>query len=323
VPFLIAFAVALVATPLCLVAGRAVGLVDRPSGDALKIHARPVPLTGGVAVALAALAGAAASGAMRWWLAASVAAALVVGIVDDARPLPPWVRLAAQAGIGGLLVTGGLRLGPAGLVGAVAVIATVLACTNAVNLMDGQDGLAGGLAAIAGVGLAFLLPGGTAGEALGLATAGAATAFLLWNRPPARIFLGDGGAYVLGTLLAVLAVAVGRGGWPELMAAGACLAVFAVELVTTMVRRLRSDRSVLLGDRDHAYDVAALVLGGRTASTALSWGLGVVSVLVAIPIHASPPGIATVLALTYGGVLVAAQALLRLRIRRLAREDVA
>lgn len=319
-PFLIALVLGLGLTPLCLAAGRAAGLVDRPSGDGLKIHADPVPLTGGLAVAIAALAAAATVGPLPWWLPASVGASLALGTVDDARSLPPWVRLAVQGGIGGLLVAGGLRLGPMGALGSVGVVAAVIACMNAVNLMDGQDGLVGGLGAIAAAGLAVLLPAGGAGRGLALATAGATAAFLLWNRPPARVFLGDGGAYTLGTLLAVLAIDVGRSGWPPLLAAVVCLGVFAAELVTTVARRMLTLRSLLLGDRDHAYDLAARLLGSRARSTAFFWGLGMVSALAALRIEAGPPSLSIAVATAYGAVALISGWWLRLRIHRPERE---
>jgi UDP-N-acetylmuramyl pentapeptide phosphotransferase/UDP-N-acetylglucosamine-1-phosphate transferase len=90
-----------------------------------------------------------------------------------------------------------------------------------------------GLVAIAGVGLALLV-GGTG--AAPLAATGAACGFLLWNRPPARAFLGDGGAYALGVLLVAGAADASASGWPGLLAAGACLGVFAYELLSTVVR---------------------------------------------------------------------------------------
>ncbi len=133
------------------------------------------------------------------------------------------------------------------------VLATV-ACCNAVNMVDGQDGLAAGLGAIAALGLAAVLAAGAFATALPLALAGALAGFLVWNRPPARIFLGDGGAYAVGVLLAASAAQATSAGWHGLLAAGACLGVFAYELVATIARRLASSAPTVRGDRDHSYD---------------------------------------------------------------------
>jgi UDP-GlcNAc:undecaprenyl-phosphate GlcNAc-1-phosphate transferase len=276
-PFLLGLGLGLALVPVARWAGLASGLVDRP-GDPLRIHDRPVPLLGGAAVVGAALIGTALFGTVSPWVAGAAILALLAGLADDVRPLPVWLRLAAQAAAGGLLVAGGFRLTPLGPLGAAAVVVLVLLAANAVNILDGQDGLAGGLAAIAAaalVGLAGWSDRSAAGV-LGLALAGALLAFLLWNRPPARIFLGNGGAYALGTLLAVLVVGT-TDGWVLLVAAALCLAVFAFELVFTVVRRVRAGDPLTAGDRRHSYDLLAERLGGRTTSTLAFWGLGLLA----------------------------------------------
>jgi UDP-GlcNAc:undecaprenyl-phosphate/decaprenyl-phosphate GlcNAc-1-phosphate transferase len=275
-PFLVALGVGLVAVPAARWVGLRTGLVDRPDHP-LRIHDRPVPLLGGVAVVAAALAGGALSrAALSPWVAGAAVLSLLVGLADDVRPLPVWLRLVGQAAAGGLLVLGGLRLGAVGPLDAVAVPVLVVLLANSVNLVDGQDGLAGGVALIAAAGLVGLAgwteqgPGG----ALALALGGAVAAFLAWNLPPARIFLGNGGAYAVGTLLAVPAGAASRD-WPGLVAATLCLGVFAFELVFTVVRRSRARVPVTAGDRGHSYDAVAEALGGRTRSTVVFWLLGV------------------------------------------------
>jgi UDP-N-acetylmuramyl pentapeptide phosphotransferase/UDP-N-acetylglucosamine-1-phosphate transferase len=252
VPFLIAFAVAVVLTPIAAHVGAAMGLVDDPTGDPLKIHRSPVPVLGGVAVVVATLVG--STGRSDFPSAAVVIAvgiALAAGLADDVHPLTPGVQALLQAAAG-VVLAAGLGIGGAGLVGVAAVLLLVLACANSVNFVDGQDGLAGGLAATASVGLAVV-----ADSALGAAAAGALVAFLFWNRPPARIFLGNGGAYACGTVLAVLTLqAIERHGWGGVIAAGLCLAVFAFELFFTVARRLVSG-SLTSGDRLHSYDLLA------------------------------------------------------------------
>lgn len=275
--FLVGLGIALVLTPAVRAVGLAAGLVDRP-GDALKIHAQPVSVLGGVGV-VAATFGAYAimAGAVPVAPLAAALVLLAIGLLDDARALSPWLRLLGQASAGAILVAGGLRLEPLGVAGIPAAVLVVMVSANAVNIMDGQDGLVGGLGLVAALGLAGLAALNDAGPALllSLSLAGGLAAFLLWNRPPARIFLGNGGAYAVGVLLAVIGMMVAlRDGWRGLLAAGTCLGIFGFEVLYTVVRRMASGAAVTPGDRLHSYDVAAILAGGRARSTGIFWVLG-------------------------------------------------
>lgn len=287
--FLLAFGLGLLLTPLAARIAPVIGLVDRPDaledgsvGTALKVHVRPVPVLGGASLVVAALFAPSVLGqGPGLSVIAAVAVALGAGVADDVQPLPPWVRVQFQIVAGMLLAAGGFRFGPEGTAGVVGLLLLVLACTNAVNLLDGQDGLVGGLGAIAAVALALLVEGDA--RVLGLAVAGALTGFLVWNRPPARIFLGNGGAYALGVLLAALVAAVTMAnGVRGVLGAGLCLGVFASELVTTVVRRLASGASLAEGDRRHSYDLLAARLGSRTGSTVAFWIVGALCAGVAL-----------------------------------------
>jgi UDP-N-acetylmuramyl pentapeptide phosphotransferase/UDP-N-acetylglucosamine-1-phosphate transferase len=97
-----------------------------------------------------------------------------------------------------------------------------------------------------------------------------------------------------------------------------CLGVFVAELLTTIVRRIGSGRSLVLGDRDHAYDVTARRLGSRTRSTVLFWALGAASALVATGIEASRMGVGIALTAAYGCLALAAGALLRRQAKEMA-----
>jgi UDP-GlcNAc:undecaprenyl-phosphate GlcNAc-1-phosphate transferase len=271
-PFMIALIVAMILTPVASAIGARVGFVDRPG--ALKIHERPVPVAGGFAVAGAALAVSAGFGAMDPAIAGAVLLVLCVGAIDDMRSLPAWVRITGQAGAGMLLVAAGLRFESFGVAGAAVVILSTVAACNAVNMVDGQDGLAAGTGALAALALAAALATSGGPPDLPLATAGALLGFLLWNRPPARVFLGDGGAYAVGVLLIASAAPVSQEGWTGVLAAGACLGVFAYELCASVVRRAHRRASPMTGDRDHLYDRLAFALGSRTRATVAVWSLG-------------------------------------------------
>lgn len=306
-PFLIALGLSVVATPLAGLLGRAVGLVDRPAPDPLKVHTRPVPFTGGLAVVGATLAGVALVGwNVPGTVAGGVLAALALGLVDDARPLPPWLRLVLQTGVG-VAIGWALPLEFLGPMGGAATAVIVVATVNAVNLLDGQDGLAGGVTAIAAIALAIAidLMGGRGATHLGMALAGGLLGFVVWNRPPARIFLGNGGAYAVGALLAALAASAGGiDGARGTLGAGLCLGVPVLELVLTIARRLRSGSRVVGGDRLHSYDRLTARIGVPRSTlvfwflSAVAGGLGVLAVSV-------PLGVAVAVSATVAVALVA------------------
>jgi UDP-GlcNAc:undecaprenyl-phosphate GlcNAc-1-phosphate transferase len=286
-PFFVAIALALVLTWAARWLGLATGLVDRPSGaepggsDQLKIHTTPIPVLGGLGVVAAVLGALLVTGSgLPALVIAGVVMATAIGLVDDARPQPASVRLVALA-VAGVPIAIGLpfdrldQLAPAARVG---VVVLLVLMANAVNLIDGQDGLAGGLGAIASVGLAAVIAANGADPTLALVVAGALVGFLAWNLPPARVFLGNGGAYGLGALLTVLAAQATTGhGWHGLLAAALCLGVFAFELTFTVVRRLLGSQRLATGDRRHSYDLLGRSRGNRDRSTLALWTLAAVS----------------------------------------------
>ena len=286
-PFFVAVALALVLTWAARWLGLATGLVDRPpaaepgGSDQLKIHTIPIPVLGGLGVVAAVLGALLVTGSgLPALVVAGVVMATAIGLVDDARPQPASVRLVALA-VAGVPIAVGLpldrldQLGPAARVG---VVVLLVLMANAVNLIDGQDGLAGGLGAIASVGLAAVIAANGADPTLALVVAGALVGFLAWNLPPARVFLGNGGAYGLGALLTVLAAQATIGhGWHGLLAAALCLGVFAFELTFTVVRRLLGSQRLATGDRRHSYDLLGRSRGNRDRSTLALWTLAAVS----------------------------------------------
>jgi UDP-GlcNAc:undecaprenyl-phosphate GlcNAc-1-phosphate transferase len=282
VPFLIALGVGLLLMPAAILVGVRSGFVDTPSPIRtarsngapvlLKIHARPVSQLGGPAVVAATLVALAVAGS---WppaaVGAAVAGATVLGVLDDAKPLPPLPRAIGLALAGAAVALGGWTIEPLGVLGGVAAAVAVFASANAVNLVDGQDGLAGGLVAIGALGVAAVARIGGSDPATGLALAAALVAFLWWNREPARVFLGNGGAYGVGVLLAVAAIEAARADLAAVGGVVVCLGVLEAELVLTILRRLRRGGRLTEGDRDHSYDVVAVRLGSRRRSTTWFW----------------------------------------------------
>jgi UDP-GlcNAc:undecaprenyl-phosphate GlcNAc-1-phosphate transferase len=276
---LIAFATAVVLTPFVRGRARAWGIVDHPGP--LKVQREPVPYLGGVAVFVAITL------VVAPWhpaLLIPLALATALGIADDVRQISPRARLAAQVFIGvvaGIVAPAPVRFG--GLVTAALVVVLV----NAVNLIDGMDALASGVVLVSALGFGVL--GGDA-RILALAVVGALLGFLLFNRPPARIYLGDGGAYLLGTAVALMAACAPDNHPVAWFALPLLVALPVADAAIAIARRVRARRSPLAGDRSHVYDqladrgwsiprvVAACVLaqGVATAAGMLVWHLDVV-----------------------------------------------
>jgi UDP-GlcNAc:undecaprenyl-phosphate/decaprenyl-phosphate GlcNAc-1-phosphate transferase len=274
-----ALVAALVLTPLAMMVATRTGIVDRPGP--LKPQSAPVPYLGGVAVFLAALVGAALGHPV---VIAPLAGAVVLGVLDDRLDVPALFRLVGQVAIGvGLAFVTPTTIGGVGGGALVVVVAVVL--MNGVNFLDGLDALAAGVVAVACVAFALVLHGGARDVAV--ATAGALVGFLVYNRPPAKVYLGDAGAYLLGATLALLVASAWAPGArsPVSVASLVIVAVPVAEVAFAVVRRARARQSITSGDRRHPYDL--VVTSGRsTLAAALSY-VAVEVVLAAVSVAAS------------------------------------
>jgi UDP-GlcNAc:undecaprenyl-phosphate GlcNAc-1-phosphate transferase len=293
---LVSSTTALAVTPLTIALGRRWGLVDQPS--VRKIHLTPTPRLGGLAVYLGFVASVLVNAILEEWMVAVLVVGtllLVVGIVDDKLDLAAWVKLAVQLGSTALVIHAGvvLTLLPAGPVGtAVNLFLTVLwivGITNALNFLDGMDGLATGLAIL----IAFflgLVAFQTHQPGLGwvaLAVLGASLGFLPYNfrnTQPALVFLGDGGSTFLGFTLACLAV---KGNWAEnhpLVSFSNPLLIFGVliyDMIHITVERVATGKVRSVKEwidyvgKDHMHHRLERALGSRRASVAMILALTV------------------------------------------------
>jgi UDP-GlcNAc:undecaprenyl-phosphate GlcNAc-1-phosphate transferase len=279
----VAFVVSAIAGAGARVVGSRIGAVDRPSGE-LKTHDRPISYLGGVAVGVAIVAGLVARGwPLRLSAALGLAGALLVGVVDDAIELTPFFRLALQTILAVAMVAGGLRadaLPGAVLAWAAAILLFVIAM-NGVNLLDGMDGLAAGAVVISAAGLAAIARSSGGGTGLALVTCGAGAGFLLHNLPPARLFLGDGGAYLLGAVIAISILHAG-GEAESLPGAVTCLGLFALDPALAILRRRVGNVRVTEGDRSHFYDQLSARGLGPIGCLAVSWCVHAAFVVVGV-----------------------------------------
>ncbi|GAC1362762.1 MAG: MraY family glycosyltransferase [Actinomycetota bacterium] len=206
---------ALIATPIARKLALHLGIVDMPA--ARKVHKDPVPYLGGLAIILS-FVGAMVLGLVVRGLpgaypqvAAILGGGLVLaamGLVDDLRVVPGWVKVPVEILVALWLFSSGIRvrLFETVALDLVVTVAWVVGITNAVNYQDNMDGLSSGVAAIAAAYFFALaaLSGQVLAASLAAALTGCALGCLWYNRPPARIFMGDAGSLFLGYLLAAL-----------------------------------------------------------------------------------------------------------------------
>lgn len=255
-----------------------VGVIDVPG--ARSSHTRPTPKGGGAGIAVAFLVGIAVLYAVAafariadpYFRAVILAAAgiAVVAYLDDMFAWPAWVKLAAQIAAAVLAVGGGLWVQEirVPVIGAVALgwfgpvlsLVWIVAATNAMNFIDGLNGLASGVSMLACLVLAAIAASVGAWFVYFTAfmLAAALLGFLPFNFPHARIFMGDVGSQFCGFLLAVLAIAAGRFDTVELSIALVPMLLFGVlfDVAFTLVRRGLAHDRLMQAHRSHLYQMA-------------------------------------------------------------------
>ena len=264
----VAFIVAVLLVPVVGKLCHRWSLFDWPGP--LRIHSRPIPRLGGIAVAAAIACGVLVT-AQRFGASTSASSFLApfgliwtVGLIDDLYGLSPVSRIAAHLAAGALLWHAGWRVSALerGAPGLIVVCLFVAIFVNAMNLFDGADGVAAGVSGI--IGVAYIVLSGAANDvlasALAWSLAGACAAFLCFNFPIANIFGGDSASTALGFAIAFLGLDFYRSRPATSASLLIPLVVAGLPLLDTgltVLRRLRNPRSLLYGDRAHFYDLLA------------------------------------------------------------------
>jgi len=270
-----------------------IGAVDRPNLDR-KTQKEPVPYLGGVAIAIGITV--ASFGALLYSdfstetfnraLSVLLPAILIsaMGLYDDLKGLEPWPRLVAQT-IAGIAVaiyliqnnTLGQAFSNQALNYAVTIIWIVGIC-NSINFFDNLDGGASGTVAVISIFLFAIAfnQGQSLVSALAVVTAGATLGFLIWNRTPAKIYMGDAGALFLGIIIAVLTIRLDPEVGPQSRALAIPLLLMAVPILdttTVVISRLSRGISPFTGGRDHlSHRLMRKGLGRKTTAYVL-WAM--------------------------------------------------
>ena len=307
------------------------GAMDAPN-LARKTQVTPVPYLGGVAIALgitittlvAVFVGGNKSGenvsqlkdlALTVLLPALVLGAM--GLFDDLRSLSPWPRLITQTVVGTVVAlvivnggTVGTPFGTSTLNTAITIFWIVGIC-NSINFFDNLDGAASGAVAIAALGV-FLIAfdrGQELVSALSIVTAGATIGFLMWNKSPAKIYMGDAGALFLGIIISVATIRLNPGivsTWKSLAIPVMLLAVPLLDTCIAVFSRLSRGLSPLTGGKDHlSHRLVRAGLSRRVAAVGL-WSASGVCAVIAVLVYQYPDSLGTVLIAAFAAIWLVA-----------------
>ncbi len=291
---LIAFALAALTMPLAKGIARWLGILSAPYTEAQ--HKERTPLMGGAAIIVAILAAMAVGRVLPLWMLLGTAALFVVGLVDDAYVLRARWKLMLQIVVVLMVLAIGprMRLAPWPLVNAGLAGFFLLSTVNAFNLIDGLDGLAAGVGIIVAAGAAAisLLHGDARAAGQALIVAGALAGFLIYNRHPASIFMGDSGALPLGLLLGAMALHAGNlAGNSRLPRYVVPILIMLVPLLDTAivsVSRMATGTPLSRRGLDHSHHrLLSLGLSDRRA-VALVWSLAALTAACAVVLTRLP-----------------------------------
>jgi len=309
--FVMAYLLVGALTPLMRRIAIATDVIDRPNSSH-KSHKKPVPYLGGVAIIIGVITVSYATSLVSnfttntFWLATSVLGpALLLGLIglwDDLRNLQPLPRFIAQSVAGvftAVILVATDNVGnPTGSVifDSIITLIWVVGICNSINFFDNLDGGAAGTVAISSIALAFLALNGDQYliAALSTVTAGATLGFLVWNKSPAKIYMGDAGALFLGVLLATLTIRLRPNSETQIGSYLTPVFLLAIPILDTTIAvlsRLRRHLSPFQGGQDHlSHRLVRSGLSRKQAAISL-WGLS--GLYGAVAIFISRPNAAT------------------------------
>jgi len=291
--FVVSYLLVGVLTPVMRRIAIATDVVDRPNSSH-KSHKKPVPYLGGVAIIIGVITVSYSASlfseftSSTFWLATSVLGpALLLGLIglwDDIKNLPPLPRFVAQTFAGvftaSVLITTNNMGNPTGssIFDSIITVFWIVGICNSINFFDNIDGGAAGTVAISSIVLAYLALSGDQYliAALSTVTAGATLGFLVWNKSPAKIYMGDAGALFLGVLLATLTVRFQPNAQTQVASYLTPIFLLAMPILDTtvaVISRIKRGLSPFQGGQDHlSHRLIRAGYGRRSAAFSL-WGL--------------------------------------------------
>ncbi len=271
--YTMAFLITLGLTPAAKSLAYKIGAIDVPK-DKRRVHKRPTPRLGGLAIYYGFLVSILLFSDIDRQMIAIIAGSLLivgVGIIDDVKQLRAGIKLVVQIAAALIVALGGVRIAalsmpsvivPGGIIslGVLSIPVTVLwivGVTNAVNLIDGLDGLAAGICSIATFSLFFIaiLAGETSVAVLAAALAGSCMGFLPYNFNPAKIFMGDTGSTFLGYMLSIICIQGLFKGYViiSFIVPFLILGLPIFDTTYAILRRIKNKKPIMSPDRGHLH----------------------------------------------------------------------
>jgi len=304
-------------TPIMRRIAIATDVVDRPNSSH-KSHKKPVPYLGGIAIIIGVISISYSASLFSnftsntFWLATSVlgpALALgLIGLWDDVKNLKPLPRFIVQSLAGvftaAVLVVTETVGNPTGskLFDSIFTILWVIGICNAVNFFDNLDGGAAGTVAISSIALAYLALTGDQYlvSALATVTAGATLGFLVWNKSPAKIYMGDAGALFLGFIIAALTIRLQPEVGSNIISFFVPIFMIAIPILDTSVAitsRIRRHLSPFQGGQDHLSHRLIRRGFSRRTTAFILWGLTAIFCITGIALSVLNASVGNVLLL--------------------------
>jgi UDP-GlcNAc:undecaprenyl-phosphate GlcNAc-1-phosphate transferase len=311
--FFIALVGTVAATPLAMKLAWRVGAIDYPDGR--RVNTRPIPRLGGIAVfiglalALGFIVAVNAAdpdlleiqglnrGINYYGVGAALFVMFAIGLIDDLYQIKPFIKFLGQCVAAIIACASGVLfshfLNPFGS-GVISIdwfaypftVFYLVAFANIINLIDGLDGLASGVVAICAAALFFLSfsRGGMDAAIMALALIGVCGGFLCFNFYPAKVFLGDSGALLLGFCLGLVSLfgVVRATALVSLLIPVVIAGVPVIDTFTSIVRRLRSGQSVFSADKEHVHHRFINLGFSQRTTVLIIYGLSIVLALLAI-----------------------------------------
>lgn len=320
--FITAFIIAIIFIPVLIILVNRYKLLDKPNNR--KEHTTPIPTMGGIAIALGFLCS-----YLLWipitWDAVNISFALGVmvlltlGMMDDIKDVPARYKFIVQIAVAALLAISGLRVQDFGGIMGIhqlpiaaqytITIFIIVGITNAYNLIDGINGLAGGLAfmGLVTLGIFLQLGGNTTGCLLAFALAGGILGFLYFNLDPAKIFMGDTGSLLLGFVIAVLTIQLMNSnivlpnGMPlhEPVVALGIVLIPVFDTARVFLQRIWQGGSPFVADRTHLHHYFTNKGVGHAITTGSIIFINGIVLFIALQVQLKNPNIAILLLLVF------------------------
>ncbi|WP_280997385.1 glycosyltransferase family 4 protein [Marinitoga aeolica] len=242
IPYIVVLVLSTIVTYIMIPIAKKIGVVDKPDEE-LKIHEKATPYLGGVAIYLSSIF---FINDLKFVFFSSLM--MFLGLLDDIKDISPKLRLIFEFFV--ILITLIPFYSSLGIVYFLILIILGVALINAVNMIDGMDGICGGNALFIILFLSIISKHYTF-----IYIVMAIIGFLFFNFYPAKIFLGDAGSYFLGyTIFYLTTIMTSNHGFGGFAISVIVSALFYTDLFFSFLRRILNNRSPFSGDRDHIYD---------------------------------------------------------------------